>query len=254
MTTKTHDSNRHGEGPWCDDCHGYTHMPWCSRYVEDELSVPHTERQPEGQQTQAGAISGCCERCDYMDTQEKAQLAHPLPDPALCVEDNGGQRQACVEAICEKSVALVNAEILRHGTHLPNPDFDECWTLAPEIDHESDGAGMRGVFLSHWRTRWKDAGDGVADARFARDAGVDEREVGAMNITVLAQFEYKCRRCGQVTDGSATAKKNGSTFLVNIVMDIKPEPMLSMVGVHSCDSGGEGVTDLIGYRLEAKSL
>lgn len=34
MTTETHDSNRHNEGPWCDDCHGYTHMPWCPQYIK----------------------------------------------------------------------------------------------------------------------------------------------------------------------------------------------------------------------------
>lgn len=75
-----------------------------------------------------------------------------------------------------------------------------------------------------------------------------------MSIVVLAQFEYKCRRCGQVTNGPTTAKKNGPTFLVNVVTEAKPEPMLSMISIHSCDIGGEGVTDLIGYRLEAKSL
>lgn len=30
-----YESSRHNEGPWCDDCHGYTHMPYCSSYCTD---------------------------------------------------------------------------------------------------------------------------------------------------------------------------------------------------------------------------
>lgn len=70
-------------------------------------------------------------------------------------------------------------------------------------------------------------------------------------MNVYAQFEYKCRRCGQVVDGPSTAGKNASMALIGVITGAKPEPMLSMVSIHSCDIGGEGVTDLIGYRLEA---
>lgn len=32
-------ASRHNEGPWCDDCRGYTHAPWCPGYrAADEIS------------------------------------------------------------------------------------------------------------------------------------------------------------------------------------------------------------------------
>jgi hypothetical protein len=43
MTTE----NKHNEGPWCNTCHGYTHMPWCARYEERLLTtiIPTTPHE-----------------------------------------------------------------------------------------------------------------------------------------------------------------------------------------------------------------
>jgi hypothetical protein len=35
MTTES----KHNEGPWCNTCHGYTHMPWCISYEERLLTT-----------------------------------------------------------------------------------------------------------------------------------------------------------------------------------------------------------------------
>jgi hypothetical protein len=48
---------------------------------------------------------------------------------------------------------------------------------------------------------------------------------GGVVMNLLAQFEYKCRRCGGVIDGPATARKNGSSVLVNVVTEAKPEDL-----------------------------
>jgi hypothetical protein len=41
MTTETQ------HGPWCNTCHGYTHMPWCASYEERLLTTvtPTTPRE-----------------------------------------------------------------------------------------------------------------------------------------------------------------------------------------------------------------
>jgi hypothetical protein len=34
------DDSRHNEGGWCDDCHDYTHMPWCPSYEPQRQDPP----------------------------------------------------------------------------------------------------------------------------------------------------------------------------------------------------------------------
>jgi hypothetical protein len=69
----THDSNRHNEDPWCDDCHGYTHMPWCPQYVEKVVgAAPEAKSIPSGD---SEAVAGQCrERSDSSNEQETEQL------------------------------------------------------------------------------------------------------------------------------------------------------------------------------------
>jgi hypothetical protein len=31
---------------WCDDCHGYTHMPWCPSYEEPQQQDPPLVQLP----------------------------------------------------------------------------------------------------------------------------------------------------------------------------------------------------------------
>lgn len=62
---KQHQGQPTRSGHYCDECQGYTHMPWCSEYDEP--------------------------------------IAHPLSDPYTCFDDNGGQCQLCLEAIISKS-------------------------------------------------------------------------------------------------------------------------------------------------------
>jgi hypothetical protein len=69
----THDSNRHNKGPWCDDCHGYSHMPWCPQYVEKVAGV--VPRAGNVSQVNCEAVVGQChERSDSSNEQEIEQL------------------------------------------------------------------------------------------------------------------------------------------------------------------------------------
>ena len=45
---------------WCDECQGYTHMPYCSKYDGPEVDLK-----------EAGLFQQCCERCNYADEQER---------------------------------------------------------------------------------------------------------------------------------------------------------------------------------------
>ena len=69
-------------------------------------------------------------------------------------------------------------------------------------------------------------------------------------------FEYKCRRCGTVMDGAIGGNKLAPTLLFCVMEDDRDHlqsltPSASMIGkfaYHSCEDGGTGVADIIGYR------
>jgi hypothetical protein len=78
-----------------------------------------------------------------------------------------------------------------------------------------------------------------------------------------ANFEYKCRRCGQVyASNTMTGLQNAEAFLVNLVYDVPlpsrigmSEPirnngMLKANSFHDCADGGKGISDVAGYRVE----
>lgn len=71
-----------------------------------------------------------------------------------------------------------------------------------------------------------------------------------------ARFEYKCRRCGAVTQSPITAKHNGLTVLIAAIHenpDILPTQLRPqaprLLSMHSCLDGGVGVSDLLGYAV-----
>ena len=72
-------------------------------------------------------------------------------------------------------------------------------------------------------------------------------------MTKAATFQYQRRRCGQVFDGKSSGKPFVSQMLLTAVINtvlskgknLNEPPMLQ---VHSCNDGGEGVADLIGFR------
>jgi hypothetical protein len=75
MTTETHDSNRYNEDPWCDDCHGYGHMPWCPQYVEKVAEADSNEQETE--QLIARIHAAMAEDCDCPQHQTGAAKIDP---------------------------------------------------------------------------------------------------------------------------------------------------------------------------------
>jgi hypothetical protein len=85
MTTE----NKHNEGPWCDDCHGYTHMPWCASY-EERLLTTVTPTTPHEQlldtlrlvqrllRNQLDCSDALCRSCDDARRTVLATIAEVL--------------------------------------------------------------------------------------------------------------------------------------------------------------------------------
>lgn len=70
-----------------------------------------------------------------------------------------------------------------------------------------------------------------------------------------ANFQYKCRLCGDVTAESFAKEKNAELILIDVVYGLNNVPVNvglkpCMVGVHYCDDGNRGVADFIGYKVE----
>lgn len=68
--------------------------------------------------------------------------------------------------------------------------------------------------------------------------------------TKQAIFEYECRRCKKIDGSTYFAAEGAGMKLVSTTTEFNPDPMLPLISVHRCEDGGEGVTDLIGYRVE----
>lgn len=70
---------------------------------------------------------------------------------------------------------------------------------------------------------------------------------------MTSYFQYRCRQCGAITQDTATGDtKTGSRaikFLVAAINDTHdPQEPLgpAMLGLHGCDEGRTGISDLIG--------
>jgi hypothetical protein len=68
-----------------------------------------------------------------------------------------------------------------------------------------------------------------------------------------ATIQYKCRRCDALFDSVSANKQTIKTALSKAVLDNVFEQGHSngtpaMLTIHSCNDGGEGVADLVGFR------
>jgi hypothetical protein len=64
-------------------------------------------------------------------------------------------------------------------------------------------------------------------------------------------FEYKCRRCGGIVAGAVTTNKSVA-FATLVEVELTEfssytAGMVKKTTVHSCDDGGSGIADLLGY-------
>jgi len=69
-----------------------------------------------------------------------------------------------------------------------------------------------------------------------------------------AQFEYRCRRCGEVYHNPCCSPDLAQWILVEIGMhgsggDAKKGGRVYIHTTHGCKDGGAGVADLLGYRV-----
>jgi len=70
-----------------------------------------------------------------------------------------------------------------------------------------------------------------------------------------ATFQYKCRRCGAIYDEGHTGKEFAQYVLLSVISGSKVKLQIGnrpeLLNVHSCGAPyhGEGVSDLIGYKV-----
>jgi hypothetical protein len=96
------------------------------------------------------------------------------------------------------------------------------------------------------------------DVRKAEDAKAEaERTINLPDtpeaeVSMEAQFEYKCRRCGDFNYNPCCAADMATPMLICTALDPRDKSLnvVGMHGVHQCIDGGMGLTDLVGYRLE----
>ena len=69
------------------------------------------------------------------------------------------------------------------------------------------------------------------------------------NSNKLAKYEHKCRRCKVVKTGDTVTVKVAHDMLELSMkatfVEVNPKPFY----IHTCRDGGEGICDLIGYRV-----
>ena len=66
------------------------------------------------------------------------------------------------------------------------------------------------------------------------------------------RLEYKCRRCHEFEINTEASEKIGHSLLLEAIHDmqiVSKDSRLSLLGTHSCDDGGMGITDLVGYSI-----
>lgn len=72
-----------------------------------------------------------------------------------------------------------------------------------------------------------------------------------------ASFEFKCRRCGTIDQNPHASENNGLMALIWVIFSPGTPPpitgaVLDRYSIHSCEDGGKGVSDLIGYAVTDK--
>jgi len=66
----------------------------------------------------------------------------------------------------------------------------------------------------------------------------------------ICVFQYKCRRCGIVTDGAITNEKCCVAYLIMVTMGHTPPGIPQhMNDIHHCADGSFGISDLIGADI-----
>lgn len=68
----------------------------------------------------------------------------------------------------------------------------------------------------------------------------------------IAQFQFKCRRCGEIDSSLETGEAMAKQRLIECLINGKSchnDIPLMMKSVHTCKDGSCGVTDLIGYEI-----
>lgn len=71
-----------------------------------------------------------------------------------------------------------------------------------------------------------------------------------------ASFQYKCRRCGGVSENPHTSIENAARILVCLVFNLAWPDTIPMgvspeiYDIHICPDGGSGVCDLLGYKVK----
>lgn len=142
----THDSNRHNEGPWCDDCHGYSHMPWCPQYVE-KVAEAAPEAKNVSQGDSEAVARQCRERGDSSNEQETEQLIARI-HAAMAEDCDCPQHRTGTAKIDPAVLEPISAAITRDQTFaslttvraaiydvIDKGSFSGWWTLYDEGDN-----------------------------------------------------------------------------------------------------------------------
>jgi len=72
---------------------------------------------------------------------------------------------------------------------------------------------------------------------------------------IEAQFEYKCRRCGDIFHNPCCSPEHAKYILINIAMsgkegnDINHGGRVFIYETHQCKDEGVGIADLLGYTI-----
>jgi hypothetical protein len=76
-------------------------------------------------------------------------------------------------------------------------------------------------------------------------------------MSKIAMFEFKCRRCGAVESRGVTSEQNGLPLLSGLITGDDSfakkmfGPALMEKDLHNCKDGGMGISDLLGFRVDA---
>lgn len=101
--------------------------------------------------------------------------------------------------------------------------------------------------------------DNVRKSEFTRDdilaSDPRQSEVVAYNpLDKAAEFEYKCRRCGGIYRNPGCSYLMGERILMEIsAIGRRTDPEkgghVGKLSTHQCEDGGQGLADLIGFRM-----
>ena len=70
-----------------------------------------------------------------------------------------------------------------------------------------------------------------------------------------AQFEYSCRRCGELFHNPCCSRTLARSILQQIAThgyggDFHKGGRVHAICTHGCEDGGEGLADMMGYRMQ----